>query len=193
MVWADSHGIPRVPWYLGNPLRGRLSFAYGAVTLCGRPFQDRSAKQRLCNSLSFRQKQPAAPTTPSPKRLPPITRRRFGLVPFRSPLLREFLFLQVLRCFSSLGALYPPYIFRRESHDITHAGFPHSDISGSKLVSSSPKRFVGNHVLHRLSMPRHPPCALRSLTYLSPLHSGLIPWPVHCLSTDFRTEQASNT
>ena len=41
---------------------------------------------------------------------------------------------------------------------------PDSDIPGSTLVSSSPRLFAAFHVLHRLSMPRHPPCALRSLT-----------------------------
>src|SRR5207237_10636527 len=52
-------------------------------------------------------------TTPLPQRLPSITRKRFGLFPFRSPLLREcFFFLEVLRCFSSLGALHAPYEFR---------------------------------------------------------------------------------
>ena len=45
------------------------------------------------------------------------------------------------------------------------AGFPHSDISGSKLMCSSPKLFAACHVLHRLLMPRHSPCALFSLTY----------------------------
>ena len=39
-------------------------------------------------------------------------------------------------------------------------GFPHSDISGSKDICSSPKLFAACHVLHRLSVPRHPPCAL---------------------------------
>ena len=35
--------------------------------------------------------------------------KRFGLIPFRSPLLRElFLFLRVLRCFSSPGAPHQP-------------------------------------------------------------------------------------
>ena len=48
---------------------------------------------------------------------------------------------------------------------MTLAGFPHSDISGSSLVSSSPKLFAAYHVLHRLLAPRHPPCALRSLTF----------------------------
>ena len=44
-------------------------------------------------------------------------------------------------------------------------GFPHSDISGSQLMCSSPKLFAACHVLHRLLMPRHSPCALFSLTY----------------------------
>ena len=44
------------------------------------------------------------------------------------------------------------------------SGFPHSDISGSMLICSSPKLFAAYHVLHRLLMPRHSPCALISLT-----------------------------
>src|SRR5690606_42060042 len=47
---------------------------------------------------------------------------------------------------------------------MTPAGFPHSDIHGSKLESSSPWHFAGFRVLHRLLVPRHPPCALCSLT-----------------------------
>jgi hypothetical protein len=47
---------------------------------------------------------------------------------------------------------------------MTPAGFPHSDISGSKPVCGSPKLFAAYHVLHRLSAPRHPPCTLSSLT-----------------------------
>ena len=43
-------------------------------------------------------------------------------------------------------------------------GFPHSEISGSKLICSSPKLIAACHVLHRLLMPRHSPCALYSLT-----------------------------
>ena len=39
-------------------------------------------------------------------------------------------------------------------------GFPHSDISGSKCVGNSPELFAAYHVLHRLSVPRHPPNAL---------------------------------
>ena len=46
-----------------------------------------------------------------------------------------------------------------------HRGFPHSDISGSMLICSSPKLFAAYHVLHRLLMPRHSPCALSSLIF----------------------------
>ena len=47
---------------------------------------------------------------------------------------------------------------------MTSAGFPHSDIHGSTLASSSPWLFAGSRVLHRLLVPRHPPCALSTLT-----------------------------
>jgi hypothetical protein len=40
------------------------------------------------------------------------------------------------------------------------AGFPHSDIHGSKPARGSPWLFAACHVLHRLSVPRHPPDAL---------------------------------
>ena len=55
-------------------------------------------------------------------------------------------------------------------------GFPHSEISGSKLICSSPKLIAACHVLHRLLMPRHSPCALFSLTSSeqAPYPS---PWP----------------
>ena len=43
-------------------------------------------------------------------------------------------------------------------------GFPHSEISGSTPVCGSPKLIAACHVLHRLFLPRHPPCALSSLT-----------------------------
>ena len=42
--------------------------------------------------------------------------------------------------------------------------FPHSEISGSKDICSSPKLIAAYHVFHRLLVPRHPPCALLRLT-----------------------------
>ena len=40
---------------------------------------------------------------------------------------------------------------------------PHSEIHGSKGARPSPRLFAACHVLHRLSVPRHPPNALRRL------------------------------
>ena len=42
-------------------------------------------------------------------------------------------------------------------------GFPHSEIPGSKPVRGSPGLIAAYHVLHRLSAPRHPPNALKTL------------------------------
>jgi hypothetical protein len=47
---------------------------------------------------------------------------------------------------------------------LSQRGLPHSEISGSQPVSGSPKLIAAVHVLLRLLLPRHPPCALRSLT-----------------------------
>ena len=47
--------------------------------------------------------------------------------------------------------------------DMTPAGLPHSEISGSTPACDSPELFAANHVLHRLLTPRHSPCALSSL------------------------------
>ena len=44
------------------------------------------------------------------------------------------------------------------------AGFPHSDICGSKIICISPQLFAAYHVFLRLLVPRHPPCALFCLT-----------------------------
>ena len=49
--------------------------------------------------------------------------------------------------------------------EVHSTGFPHSEISGSKDICSSPKLFAAYHVFHRLLVPRHPPCALVRLTF----------------------------
>ena len=47
---------------------------------------------------------------------------------------------------------------------MTRIGLPHSEIPGSKVVCTSPRLIAAYHVLRRLSVPRHPPYALISLT-----------------------------
>ena len=55
------------------------------------------------------------------------------------------------------------------------AGFPHSEISGSMRMCRSPKLIAACHVLRRLLMPRHSPCALFRLT--SSMRTSFIPFP----------------
>jgi hypothetical protein len=50
-------------------------------------------------------------------------------------------------------------------------GFPHSEITGSKGARASPVLIAACHVLHRLSMPRHPSEALMRLIVLSKTHA----------------------
>jgi hypothetical protein len=124
----------------------RSAFAYGAVTLFGRlshtfPLANRFVTP-MCRTLQPR----------------PRKRGRFELFPVRSPLLGKWsLFLQVLRCFSSLGAPPPTYVFSRRLLEVRSSGFPHSEILGSTLVHSFPRLFAVSHVLRRHLAPRHSP------------------------------------
>jgi hypothetical protein len=92
VVPPDSHGVSRVPRYLGYSLVS-FSFAYRVVTFCDWPFQTYSAK------VGFRDESPA---TPRSKLLglgwSRFARRYSGNRFF-------FLLLRVLRCFSSPGSL----------------------------------------------------------------------------------------
>ena len=56
------------------------------------------------------------------------------------------------------------YLIQRTIPEYCSGGFPHSEISGSTDICSSPKLIAACHVLLRLLMPRHSPCALFSLT-----------------------------
>ncbi len=67
-----------------------------------------------------------------------------------------FLFLEVLRCFSSPGSRHPPYVFRRVRLGMTPAGFPHSDIPGSVLGCQLPRAY------RRLPRPSSAPDAKAS-------------------------------
>ena len=57
------------------------------------------------------------------------------------------------------------YFIHKRLTEYCSAGFPHSDIHGSRAAFASPWLFVDRYVLHRLPMPRHSPCALISLTF----------------------------
>src|SRR5438067_12856829 len=52
--------------------------------------------------------------------------------------------------------------------DTLSGGLPHSEIPGSTIARISPGLFAACHVLHRLSVPRHPPDALDSRLSATP-------------------------
>src|SRR6516165_2648378 len=158
MVVADSRRVPRVPRYSGarhEPNRFHIRGCHPLWPV----FPDDSVSGSVGNSPALNR---AGPTTP----IDPKT-HRFGLIRVRSPLLAKslncFLFLQVLRWFTSLSSLSRTYEFSSRILHFQRSGFPHSDISGSTPVCGSPKLFAAYHVLLRLPSPRHPPCALSSL------------------------------
>ena len=100
---------------------------------------------------------------------PQPRRQVFGLA--SSPFARRylgnrcfFLFLRVLRCFSSPGCLLMTYGFSHGYAGITLREFPHSEICGLTDICSSPQLIAACHVLLRLPVPRHPPYALLYLT-----------------------------
>ena len=70
-----------------------------------------------------------------------------------------FLFLRVLRCFSSPGSPRA-----RLGAGIAAGGFPHSDIRGSQGICPSPRLFAACHVLHRLREPQASPVRPSSLS-----------------------------
>ena len=150
MVPAYSVKVPRVSTYSGFRHANR-PFTYGAFTLSGRP------SQAVLLSLLDQFRGPN----------PGVHALRFGLFRFRSPLLTESHVV-----FSSSGYLdvsvhRVPFLtlwIGVRILEVCSSRFPHSDISGSMDICSSPKLFAAYHVFHRLLVPRHPPYALISIT-----------------------------
>ena len=95
MVPPNSHKVSRVSWYFGS-CSLTIAFPYKAFTFYGRSFQDRSGNK----SSHFLQSITPVCTHTGLGSFH-FARRYFGNRVF-------FLFLRVLRCFSSPGS--PPYV-----------------------------------------------------------------------------------
>ena len=150
MVPAYSIKVSRVSMYSGSRLVNS-SFAYGAFTLSGRLSQNRSAKlvESIMRSEPRNARTPVWPLSLSLAATPKID------VSFSSS---GYLDVSVHRVpFRTL------WIGVRMT-GVLPAGFPHSDICGSRDICSSPQLFAAYHVFLRLLVPRHPPCALFCLT-----------------------------
>ena len=156
MVHPDSHGVSRAPRYSGTS-RAVFDFAYETITLYGATFQTLplSNNGSLTEALQPR----------------PLESDRFGLFPFRSPLLWESLLISLppgtemfhFPGFASLSLC----IQQRDNRTLLRLGCPIRKSSVQSLFGGSPRHIAAYHVLHRLSTPRHPPIALIILSWLS--------------------------
>ena len=148
MVPAHSIKVSRVSMYSGYRL-AFLPFAYGAFTLSGWLSQNHSA--RLIESIP--RSEPRSARTPV-WALSISLAATLGIdVSYSSSPYLDVSVQAVPLHPLCIGVWIP-----------LSGGFPHSEISGSMDICSSPKLFAAYHVFHRLSVPRHPPCALLRLT-----------------------------
>ena len=121
-----------------------MRFVYRALTCCGATFQCASTTHRICNSVVALVRYVAVPQPPDGNATRLFHRLGLGSSRFARRYSGNhgcFLFLGVLRCFNSPGSLLWSYVFRPGSHPMTGAGFPHSDIHGSKLGRQLPVAF----------------------------------------------------
>ena len=153
VVPPTSHKVSRVSWYFGS-CRLCPVFRYGAFTLSGWLSQNHSAK--LAESIPRSEPQHARTLVWA---LPVSLAATPGIdVSFSSS---GYLDVSVHRVpFHTLWI--GVWI-----HEVFSCGFPHSDICGSMDICSSPQLFAAYHVFLRLLVPRHPPCALSCLTFLT--------------------------
>ena len=126
-------------------------FAYGAFTLSGRLSQNLSA--RITESI-MRSEPRCARTTVWPLSISLAATLEID-VSFSSS---GYLDVSVHRVPSAY--LWIQYAVT----EVYSARFPHSEIRGSMDICSLPRLIAAYHVFRRLSVPRHPPCALLCLT-----------------------------
>ena len=116
-----------------GPFRREVGFSYRAVTLCGGPFQVTSPTRFFYNSMW---------NAPQPRRQ---DRLRFGLVPVRSPLLRESRLLSLPRGTKMFqfprSASNRPIDSGGGAIPLQDGGLPHSEIPGSQPAYGSPRQY----------------------------------------------------
>src|SRR6266481_6223150 len=155
---------PRATW--DTVRKSRRFRLRGCHPLCRR-FPPSSAIHAISYFLPGQQLRLDSPATPITQRLLALTRDRFGLFPFRSPLLRESRLLSL-----PVGTemfhfpTFPPPALCVQAGVMGHyalSGFPIRKSPDHSLVADFPGLIAGSYVLLRLLVPRHPPCALSNL------------------------------
>src|SRR5262245_43235438 len=96
MVLADSHGVPRAPWYLGRDSKEPAPFSpTGLLPSMAALSRALRLTGRFVTPRPPREGVRIDPATPAEQCSHACTHDRFGLFPFRSPLLRESRLLSV--------------------------------------------------------------------------------------------------
>ena len=135
---------------MGHMIGSRQASSYAAGTLCGQAFKPVPLASRFMTPARSVGTGTHAPATPRTQPPTGITRPWFGLIRFRSPLLTEYPFLQVLRCFTSLrtpgttrfrAPPRPPAAHWVPCRPMTAGGLPHSEILGSKPCWRLPEAY----------------------------------------------------
>ena len=106
---------------------------------------------------------------------PAVTGAGLGCCAFARHYLRNhccFLFLRVLRCFSSPGW---PRAWRGAA--VARGGLPHSEIRAWAGICPWARLIAACHVLLRLREPRHPSCALFSFPCVFRPAESRLPFP----------------
>ena len=156
MVPTDSHRISRVPYYLGYSSNFHNISTTGlapSMTGLSRPFV------YIASYCCWSADQLGSPTTPIMQRLPAITHDRFGLFRVRSPLLTESLLFSLpvgTEMFHFPTFPLPRLYIQRGVTRSSLAGFPHSEILGSKSAYRLPEAY------RRLLRPSSAPIAKAS-------------------------------
>ena len=134
-----------------------------------------SSRLRLTHHARGGGRQPprVSPCNPTTATAASLARSWFRLPPVRSPLLRGWsLFLGVLRCFSSPGAL------RHWRCPSERTGCPIRRSWDHSLLAAPPRISLPCRVLHRRAAPRHPPCAPPVFPAGTLSVLGILPWYV---------------
>jgi hypothetical protein len=139
MVLPVSRRVPRVPRYSGTRQGSLSPFAYGACTLYRRPFQIVRLGDRFVTPRDDCRRPTSGPATPSIQRRQAYAYRRFGLVPFRSPLLGESRLLSLppgTEMVHFPGLATPSYVFRWRARGLPSRGCPIRRSSGRSLFAA---------------------------------------------------------
>ncbi len=166
MVLPDSRRVSRVPRYLGTLPSKSTRFRLKDYHPLWSTFPGHSAISWIFDLPRDLQIPPVRPRNPEHTTTAVLHMFGLGCSHFARHYFGNrccFLFLRVLRCFSSPRSPLLPMDSAADTKELPLVGSPIRKSPVQCLFSGSPKLIAANHVLHHHPAPRHPPTALSSL------------------------------